>query len=220
MLDRFGFFTPRSIKDAQKVLSWAENVISRPHPKLGRDGSVCPFVPPSLKRDAFYITFHYEVDGKSKAIIQYLMSQYKQLFLGFLSNGTPNCPYNALLAVFPNVAVKDGEVVDAVARQEKTSFVQSGLMLGEFHLNSTIKGIRNPEFRPMVAPFPMLVIRHMAVHDILFLNQKKIWFDEYHSRFGHLYQERAVSNKYGLVDLYYETKQKYIPDSTPYRRRS
>jgi Domain of unknown function (DUF6875) len=110
--------------------------------------------------------------------------------------------------VFPNI-VGDTFIVDDVAREVKTEFVQSSLMIGEFHPGSRIAAARNPEFYPMIAPFAMLAIRNMSWHDILFLHQKKIWFKEYDARFGSLYQENKVSNSSGLVDLYHATKVLY-----------
>ena len=154
------------------------------------------------------MTFHYEVDGNKEVII-YLMGCYRDFFLRRFTTSTPESLYNSLLVVFPNIPQEDAPVVDEVARELKTGFVQSGLMIGEFHPRSNIAAIRNPEFHPMVAPFPMLAIRNMTVHDILFLHQKKIWFDEFNARMGQLYQENKVSNKDGLVDLYNATKERY-----------
>jgi len=199
--------TPSMLKDAQEVLDWVQNFISQPHPSLGREGPICPFVCPSIKRNTFYMTFHYEVDGNREVII-YLMRCYRDVFLRCFSS-TSESLYNSLLVVFPNIREEDAPVVDEVARETKTGFVQRGLMIGEFHPRSRIAAARNPEFHPMVAPFPMLAIRNMAVHDILFLNQKKSWFAEFNARFGQLYQGNKVSNKDGLVDLYNATKERY-----------
>jgi len=200
--------TPSMLKDAQEVVEWAQNFISKPHPCLGREGPICPFVWQSIKKNAFFMTFHYEVDGNNEAII-YLMHYYRGFFLRCFTTSTPEGLYNSLLVVFPNISEEDAPVVDEVARELKTGFVQSGLMIGEFHPRSSIAAIRNSEFHPMVAPFPMLAIRNMASHDILFLHQKKIWFDEFNARFGQLYQENKVSNQDGLVDLYHAAKERY-----------
>jgi heptaprenyl diphosphate synthase len=200
--------TSSMLNDAQEVVEWAQNFISKPHPCLGREGPICPFVWPSIQKNAFFMTFHYEVDVNNEVII-YLMRCYRDFFLRCFTTSTPERLYNSLLVVFPNIPEEDTPVVDEVARELKTGFVQSGLMIGEFHPRSSIAAARNPEFHPMVAPFPMLAIRNMALHDILFLHQKKIWFDEFNARFGQLYQENKVSNKDGLADLYNATKERY-----------
>jgi hypothetical protein len=44
-----------------------------------------------------------------------------------------------------------------------------GLMLGEFHANNESPGLRNPDFRPLRSPIPMLAIRHMVDSDLPFL---------------------------------------------------
>ena len=199
--------TPKMLKDAEKVMEWAENFISNPHPGLGREGPICPFVKPSIKKNKFLMIFHYEVDGDKENIIR-LMRYYKDFFLKFFASNTPERIYNSLLIVFPNI-IEDTFIVDEVAREVKTEFVQSSLMIGEFHPKSRITAARNPEFHPMIAPFAMLAIRNMTWHDILFLHQEKIWFEEFDVRFGQLYQEKKVSNNGGLVDLYDTTKVRY-----------
>ena len=200
--------TPKMLQDANKVMEWAENFISKPHPGLGREGPICPFVWPSIKKNAFFMAFHYEVDGNKEGIID-LMRSYKDFFFMCFDSNTPERMYSSLLVVFPNILKGDTLIVDDVAREVKTEFVQSGLMIGEFHPGSRIASARNPEFHPMIAPFAMLAIRNMTLHDILFLHQEKIWFEEFDVRFGQLYQENKVSNNGGLVDLYNATKARY-----------
>lgn len=200
--------TPSMLKDAQKVMEWAENFIANPHPCLGRKGPICPFVWPSINKNAFFMAFHDEVDGNKEGII-YLIRYYKDFFLRCFTLNTLERIFNSLLVVFPNISGEDAPIVDEVAREVKTEFVQSGLMIGDFHPRSSMASARNPEFHPMVAPFAMLAIRNMTLHDILFLHQEKIWFDEFDVRFGQLYQENKVSNNGGLVDLYNTTKERF-----------
>ncbi|MEM7132149.1 MAG: DUF6875 domain-containing protein [Chloroflexota bacterium] len=209
MKNDIGLLTPERIEDAQNVVNWAKHTICSSHPDLGRAGPVCPFVPPSLKRNSFYLALHYEIDGQNKGEIISLIQSYIKSFRHYLSTGAKDALYNTILVVFPNVLKENAPIVDQIAKELKTSVVQLGLMLGEFHPNSKIDSIRNPNFHPMVSPYPMLVIRNMAVHDILFLHQQQSWFEEYNKRFGEQYQRNRVSNEHGLVDLYYSSLKKF-----------
>src|SRR5437868_578196 len=102
--------TPSMLKDAQEVMEWVQNFISKPHPCLGRQGPICPFVWPSIKKKAFFMTFHYEVDG-SKEVIIYLMRYYRDFFFRCFTTSSPESLYNSLLVVFPNIPEEDAPIV-------------------------------------------------------------------------------------------------------------
>ena len=51
--------------------------------------------------------------------------------------------------------------------------VRRGLMIGEFHSESRVGSVHNPELMVMQSPTPFFVLRHMSVHDLLFLNTTK-----------------------------------------------
>src|SRR4051812_13310051 len=55
--------SPTGLAQANEVMAWARGYLSHPHPELGRNGSVCPFVPKSLNEGRFYMVLHEEVDG-------------------------------------------------------------------------------------------------------------------------------------------------------------
>jgi hypothetical protein len=74
--------------------------------------------------------------------------------------------------IFPDVKNEDaGMLIDGPQRRLKPEFVREGLMLGEFHPLSRSPGMRNPSFRPLRSPIPLLVIRHMVESDIEFLGR-------------------------------------------------
>ena len=80
-----------------------------------------------------------------------------------------------------------GHVIDDVHAMLKDEAVHAGLMLGQFHENCTEPSARNPSFAVNRSPIPLLAIRAMTVHDILFLHSTPEWFGAYRERFGHLY---------------------------------
>ncbi len=67
-------------------------------------------------------------------------------------------------------------------------------MIGEFHLRNNASGLHNPHFYPLRAPFPSLVIRHMAPTDLVFL-KAEMYSPELRIRFLESYIERMAGEK-------------------------
>jgi hypothetical protein len=79
------------------------------------------------------------------------------------------------LAIFPSLAANGADgaaMIDKVQARLKPYFVEMGMMLGEFHAGNESPGLRNPDFRPLRSPIPMLAIRHMVESDLPFLNRE------------------------------------------------
>jgi hypothetical protein len=77
-----------------------------------------------------------------------------------------------ILILFPDVRVEEAvSLIDEVKEELKASFVERGLMLGEFHATNDSPGLRNPAFKPLRSSIPMLAIRRMVSTDYLFLNR-------------------------------------------------
>jgi hypothetical protein len=73
-----------------------------------------------------------------------------------------------------------------VHSEMKDFVVRSGMMFAQFHPNCDVRSVRNPDLIVGSSPIPMLVFRPMAIHDILFLGERREWFREYVARFGNL----------------------------------
>ena len=85
----------------------------------------------------------------------------------------PGAKLKAVLAVFPDVTEYDD--LEAVQRNQKTKFVEQGLMLGQFYPGCTVAGLHNPEFPALDSPLPLLAMRQMAPTDFAFLNARHEW---------------------------------------------
>ena len=91
----------------------------------------------------------------------------------------PSNLFMTYIMIFPDIsATLAPTTIDRVQTELKSLFVESFLMLGEFHPLNNSEGLRNPNFRPLRSPIPLLVIRHMMPTDIVFL----AW-DKYPSEF-------------------------------------
>ncbi|MUL38292.1 DUF6875 domain-containing protein [Gloeocapsopsis dulcis] len=75
------------------------------------------------------------------------------------------------MLIFPDISTETAfKLIDGAQRHLKPFFVEAGLMLGEFHKQNNSPGLRNPNFRPLRSPIPMLGIRFMVESDLSFLN--------------------------------------------------
>ena len=198
-----------TLKDVQAVLDWLLTYVSKPHPDLGRTGAICPFVKPSLDNGKLLISFSYDIDGNDAGKVKQRTYKYMEEFLKLPLANEQDRSNTALIAVFPNVSQDISEIIDIIHAQLKTEFVQKGLMLGQFHPTCPERAVRNEDFEIMKSPFPLFVMRYMSVHDILFLNQKKVWFNEYCLHFGAKYELGQISNREGFVDMFIETKDRF-----------
>jgi hypothetical protein len=155
------------------VLKWLREFIARPHKHSGRAGPVCPFVPHSLALDTIWVT---EIPEKDLSIesISAIMTRYCNLFLETEPRNGREAMNKSFLVVFPSLASRGAEgtaLVDEVQYRLKPYFVDRGIMVGEFHPANESPGLRNPDFRPLRSPLPMLAIRHMVESDLPFMTR-------------------------------------------------
>jgi len=152
------------------VLDWIHGFLACPHPQSGRSGSVCPFVPTALDQDTIWMA---EVETTpSFECISEIITGYRDVFLQTEPTSGPDAMNKTFVVVFPSFKANgtDGPaLIDKVQASLKRYFVEMGLMLGEFHANNESPGLRNPDFRPLRSPIPMLAIRHMVDSDLPFL---------------------------------------------------
>jgi hypothetical protein len=156
------------------VVRWMREYLAKPHPDLGRKGPVCPFVPVSLELDTVWLS-EVSDSGLTADDLTRIITDYRDLFLRTEPTTMPASLQKSFLVIFPALRERGPEgasLVDKVQYNLKRYFVEMGLMIGEFHANSESPGLRNPDFRPLRCPMPMLAIRHMVESDFPFLARK------------------------------------------------
>ncbi len=171
-------YTTREIEELQQsedlpclieIMQWVKSFLVRPHPDLGRPGIVCPFVPHALKSNNIWLAV---IRTKNLCLeqIEAIVRPYRNVFLEG-EPGDKELPISkAFVLIFPDVHIEEAsKVIDGVHKKLKPLFVESGLMLGEFHNRTESPGLHNPNFRPLRSPIPLLVIRPMTEVDLTFL---------------------------------------------------
>ena len=154
------------------VADWAHDYLTSPHPELGRSGPVCPYAGASLKKRLFYLTVQAAGPRSlDRAAVADAVARYRDWFADLAPTEEPARQYKTILILFPEVPADDApHVIDATQAALKPSFVDTGLMIGQFHpLPPAEGGLWNAEFRPLRCPVPLLAIRHMVPTDLPFL---------------------------------------------------
>lgn len=155
----------------QRVSRWMTEFLARPHPDLGRTGSVCPFVPKAMAADrvSFVVV---RTQNRVAADIDAVIGRLRDEFLGMAPTTMPEAMDKAIMVILPDISEQDAPaMIDETHARLKASFVEAGLMIGKFHPRSDQAGLHNIGFRPLRSPVPLLAIRYMVDSDLPFLNR-------------------------------------------------
>jgi hypothetical protein len=173
-----------------QIANWADGFVSRPHAGLGRKGDVCPFVRSSVAKRLFLMTSVVE-DRCDQALVRQAMEHIREVFADMAPSSRPPTEitaehhYKTITVLFPAVREQDApEVIDGLHRQLKPGYVKDGFMIGEFHPQCPSPGLHNKDFRPLQAPVPMLVIRHITKWDAPFMTGSDAYIAAYLTHFG------------------------------------
>lgn len=102
------------------------------------------------------------------------MERYRELVR---DGGSPDLV--SLIVTFPELGRAHWRLIDEGHRICKTAVVRNGLMLGQFHPLCDAPAAHNQTFAVNRAPIPLMVIRQMAPHDVLFLEEDPLWLECY-----------------------------------------
>jgi hypothetical protein len=154
------------------TIAWVRKFLARPHPDLGRAGPVCPFTPMALELDTIWMTEVKDTTPDPQRI-QDVIEECRKIFIDTVPRDGPMAINKVIMVVFSGLGPEAAAWIDAMQAKLKPNFVDVGLMLGEFHSLNDTPGLRNPEFRPLRSPIPMLVIRHMVESDLPFMKREE-----------------------------------------------
>jgi hypothetical protein len=175
---RWDVLDPSDRHDAavRTLVAWMTDHLMRPHPALGRSGAVCPFVENAVAQRTLRaaLVADHTVAGMN-AVVADAFDVARTLDVAGPAR-------HALVTVFPGLTAYGS--IDFVHARHKTRFVEHGLMLGQFYPGCAQPGLWSAEFRPLDAPLPMLVVRHMVSSDYPFLIGRREWLHAYFSRFA------------------------------------
>ncbi|MFE0689600.1 DUF6875 domain-containing protein [Streptomyces xiamenensis] len=173
--------------EQEAVLSgWLTGYVTAPHPELGRDGPVCPFVAPSIRSGVLHSArFPWHPGDGLPAMSRLIHAAMDAFERRFAAQPTS---LDSLIVVFDGLERREWHLIDDVYEEVKDEAVGRGLMLGQMHPDCDARAARNPLFPANRSPLPQMVVRRMAFHDILFLHHRPDWFTKYQEHYGHLYR--------------------------------
>ncbi|MGF1939035.1 MAG: DUF6875 domain-containing protein [Nostoc sp. ChiQUE02] len=191
-----------------EIMEWVKNFLGKPHPHLGRPGAVCPFVPSSLKSNSIRLAVIRTKDLYPEQLEE-VVGCYRDIFLKIDAKEQELAINKAFLLIFPDIHIEDAsKLIDSIQQKLKPLFVESGLMIGEFHKRNQSPGLHNPNFRPLRSPIPLLAIRFMVEADLPFLQNpadprlRIRYLEAYLKRFGHQFtDETKIKNAHQALAL-------------------
>ncbi|MGB8943471.1 MAG: DUF6875 domain-containing protein [Streptomyces sp.] len=172
---------------------WIEEFIMRPHERINREGAVCPFVESSMKAQSFRIEeWPVDPDTDAEGMVD-LVRRMAEAFEATRWEGR-NRVLHTLVLVLTGLPEGSHRLLDEAHTLAKPELVGRGLMLAQFHPDCDERAARNPEFEVSRSPVPMLAMRWMAFHDVLFLDSDPEWFAAYEERYGGRHERGSVAD--------------------------
>ena len=184
-VSRTGQLAESDLSALHTVADWIKTFVARPNKDLGRAGPVCPFLPGALERMTLSLAPEQIADRGVPDVVQ-LVNGYKSLFLRADNIEGDDAIYKAFVVVFTDVSAdraKDSmdEVLQLLA---DSSYVEDGVVLGEFYEGNEAAAIYNPSFRPFTPPVPFLLMRNTVISDWKFFLDSEDWLNKWARRFG------------------------------------
>lgn len=215
--------------DASKALRdvalWCEDFLNRPHPGVGRTGEVCPWTKHTLELGTLLLA---PVASDDAAEVDAIVLGLLETFASTEPTRGADAAFRAIVAVFHRLSREaEADFIVAAHTRLKPAFLDRGLMLGEFYPTCPKPGLRNPTFRPLRAPVPLLVIRQMVEPDIEFLLDQDEFVAAYlrthrgrgRERLLRVLEQKPAAVSAERIPLLVELAQAYR-DSIPPSRRS
>lgn len=161
----------------REVASWLDRYVSKPHAALGRSGEICPWTRRTIDLGKLELV---PIASTDSAEVEEILRVLLARFVSTEPTEGSDAAFRSLVAVFHRVdPASAAEFMITVHARSKPAFLDRGLMLGEFYPTCEKPGLRNPDFRPLRSPIPLLVIRQMVEPDIEFLLDKDEFVEAY-----------------------------------------
>ncbi|GAA5087415.1 DUF6875 domain-containing protein [Nocardia iowensis] len=163
--------------DAAVLIRYLGDHLVQPHPELGRDGPVCPFVRHTMARHSLWAAV---VPGGDEVTVEAMTAAVDdafEVYRALRAEAGQDARMLTCVTSFPGLTRY--ATIDTVHLARKTAVVRQGLMLGQFYPGCGVSGLWNKDFHPLDAPLPMLVIRKMMNTDFPFLVERTEWLYSY-----------------------------------------
>jgi hypothetical protein len=179
------FYHPLEQEALANMARFVHDRLGRGDAMLGRAGPVCPFARGAVQRQGLVLTAVIARSAGS-AMLTRAIARLRNSFASAVGDldADPLEIFRSIMIVFPHLPLKSISMIERVQKALKPSFVDQGLMIGEFYPGCPAAGLHNEAFRPLDAPVAALAIRHMSLSDAPFLIGDPAQVQNYIRRFG------------------------------------
>jgi hypothetical protein len=202
---------------ANELVAWFRDFLVENNSMMRRSATstgepICPFAAACIDNRTLYFAFHHELNGKSIDAIERIVLGYREPFRRARPYAGKERITKALLVVFPEISSENANALDIAHETIKREAVHDGLMVTQSYPMSDGRSVHNPALKVYTSPYPLIAMRHMALHDILFVGEDRDWFAAYDQRFGSRFRasEKLSDYEKPLQNLYRQTKAKFI----------
>lgn len=155
-----------SERACQEMLCYVREFLAKPHPRIGRPGAVCPFIPAALKHDTLFMHVLRTGEQAQPHHLVQLVYEYVTQFSSSTPVGSRAAAHKALVLLFPDLPASRAEaVVGALQRLLLPLCIESGLMISEFHQHHSAPALHQSDFFPSRAPHSCLLVRRFVPDD-------------------------------------------------------
>jgi hypothetical protein len=178
----------------RSVAEWLDTYVSRPHHGLGRSGEVCPWTRRTIDLGKLELV---PISSADAVEVDTILESLLDRFVSADSPKGADVGFRSIVGIFHRLdPERAAEFIVAAHARAKPAFLDRGLMLGEFYPACNKPGLRNPTFRPLRSPVPLLVIRQMVEPDIEFLLDK----DEFVESYLRIHRGRGLERLLRIVE--------------------
>jgi hypothetical protein len=146
---------------------WVGEYTANPHPELGRDGVVCPYMVKALRQSCLTVVDFdaNEGDAALGALAREMRAKMIEKARGL---GPDHIYLVSLIVPHGNTETGLKAMVGRVHSWLREEFVSLGFMLGDFWPEHETLGLHSESFRPFASPLPILGTRYMVPADLVF----------------------------------------------------
>lgn len=193
----------------QGCAQWMEDYLGQPHPELGRNGEICPYIKSALRKDHVSYRCYDAVTTITAREIADIFLRECVALERLVDPGDEDGDLTAICVLFPHMAPADFPRTAEAHQLAKGALMSRGIMLAVFYPGYEKQALYNPDFKLYQSPYPVAALRPMAIRDIAFLEYNREAFAEYRRRFAAEFAADKVSNKFGHVDRYRAAEQRF-----------
>jgi hypothetical protein len=165
------------------LLDWLDAYLVSPHPDLGRAGVVCPFTRPARTLGTIRVAVNACRETDEKTAVRSIRNGFAALDRIPAPHGDEH--FRALITLYPNCAGPAGiAMLERAMKRYKYYSLLTLRTIGFLHANSRQEGVWNPDFRPMTAPLPMVVLRYVVQQDARFVAHHHLQWAPFVLRYG------------------------------------